>query len=98
VFAAIVDKSCVYWITRSCTGNKTCRLYNNKMFSLGLGLLGSGFRFMSAMFALITLIVISRSGSFNLDNNKKLSENSDNNTNKNVVDSTTITTNIDSRI
>lgn len=46
------------------------------MFALGLGVLGSGFRFCSAIFALITLIVVRNSASFKpSDKNSKKNSN-----------------------
>jgi hypothetical protein len=58
VFASVVDRSCVQWTQRAFTGSKTCRLYDNRLFSLGLSLLGSGVRFLSGCFALVTLIFV----------------------------------------
>jgi hypothetical protein len=63
IFASIVDKSCVQWTTNSYNSNRTCRLYDNKSFSLGLGLLGFSFRLISALFAFVTLVLIRRTKS-----------------------------------
>jgi hypothetical protein len=63
IFASIVDKSCVYWKRNVLTGNKTCRLYNNAMFSAGLGIVGSSIRFLSACFAFVTFLFILRRNS-----------------------------------
>lgn len=57
VFAEVVDKTCIQW-TRSSTGNRTCRLFNNRMFSIGLGGLGSVIRFISALFAMLSLFYL----------------------------------------
>ena len=40
---------------------KTCMLYNNHRFSVGLAFLGFGLRFCSAIFAVLTLVQIRRS-------------------------------------
>jgi hypothetical protein len=60
IFAAVIDSSCVLWINGSCKSNRTCRLYDNKKFSLGLSLLGGCFRFVSAIFAFVTYLFIRR--------------------------------------
>jgi organic anion transporter 4A len=66
VFAAAVDRACIQWTQRQSTNSKTCRLYNNQMFSNGLGLLGFMFRFLSACFAFVTLIFIIRTRKYDV--------------------------------
>ena len=58
VFATAVDKSCLQWTSRALTGSKTCRLYDNKLFSKSLSILGFSMRFCSGCFALATLFFI----------------------------------------
>lgn len=66
VFASVVDRSCIQWTRGALNGNKTCRLYNNKSFSTGLGSLGACFRFLSGLFALLTLISVRKFQSHDL--------------------------------
>lgn len=74
IFASLVDKSCLQWITKACTGNKNCRLYDNKIFSLGLALLGCGFRFLSAIFALCAFLTLRNMSSYDVDTKCELNE------------------------
>lgn len=79
VFASIVDKACIQWTKNPLTPNKTCRLYNNKEFSRGLGLMGFSMRFLSFIFAFTTIYFISKIASVDLDDNKSKNENNEKN-------------------
>ena len=71
VFAAIIDRSCIQWTKSPPSINKTCRLYNNHRFSLGMGLLGSVIRFCSAVSALITLYFVFKMNKFDVSHTEK---------------------------
>lgn len=60
MFAAIVDQSCIQWILNRNRTGKTCMLYNNSRFSMGLAFLGFSLRLCSAIFAILTLVQIRR--------------------------------------
>jgi hypothetical protein len=60
VFASIVDRACVQWTKSPLTPNKTCRLYENMLFSKGLGLMGFFMRFLSFIFAFITMLHVNK--------------------------------------
>lgn len=60
MFAAIVDHSCLQWIQNQNQSGKTCVLYHNNRFSIGLAILGFCVRLCSAAFAALTLYFIRR--------------------------------------
>jgi hypothetical protein len=53
-----MDNSCLLWIKGDCVESRTCRLYNNKEFAFGFGIIGFCFRICSALFALLTIYYI----------------------------------------
>ncbi|CAF0861891.1 unnamed protein product [Brachionus calyciflorus] len=60
VFAIFIDRSCILWTKSPMTGSRVCRLYNNKSFSISLGILGSIIRFLSAVSAFLTFCFVRR--------------------------------------
>ncbi|RNA02974.1 solute carrier organic anion transporter family member 4A1-like isoform X2 [Brachionus plicatilis] len=60
VFALVLDRSCIQWTVREIGGNRTCRLYNNKSFSLALASMGGAIRFLSALSAFWSLYFLQK--------------------------------------
>lgn len=86
IFAAVIDSSCILWVNSSCKGNRTCRLYDNKQFSIGFSLLGACFRFVSACFAFIAYLFIRRIETKPLKNFSHISEIPENKINAGICD------------
>ena len=68
LFGSVIDTTCSYWHTDS-HGQHVCKMYNNRNFALGFGLLGMGFK--AVCFVLIILsLVFSTAKRRRLNNSK----------------------------
>ena len=59
LFGAVIDTTCKYWHIDS-KNQKVCKMYNNRRFALGFGLLGIGFKSICFILIVISLMITIR--------------------------------------
>ena len=59
LFGSVIDSTCTYWHLDE-NGQSVCKMYDNKNFALGMGLLGAGFKFLCFLLVLLSLFYIKR--------------------------------------
>lgn len=60
LFGTVIDATCSYWHTDS-QNQSVCKIYNNKKFALGFGLLGIGFKTICFILVVLSLLFSIRS-------------------------------------
>jgi hypothetical protein len=57
LFGTVIDSTCTYWHTDQ-TGQSVCKLYDNKSFALGFGMLGIGFKMVCFTLVILSIMIV----------------------------------------
>jgi hypothetical protein len=60
MFGAVIDSQCTYWHT-DLSDQSVCKMYDNRGFALGMGLMGMGFKFICFLLVILSYFLIKNS-------------------------------------
>ncbi len=62
LFGSVIDSTCTYWHT-DLSNQSVCKMYDNKNFALGMGLLGIGFKFICFVLVILSYFMLKKNKS-----------------------------------